>query len=300
MSAMPMRVTARERRERLLFALLVAPNLLLLLVFTFWPMFVNIYYSLIQWDFISPVRRFVGLENYGAVLTDRVFHQVLANTLIFTVGAVVATLTIGLALALLLNQALRGRNLARAVLFAPTLLAGAAVAVVWTYIFDPRFGLIQSVLGLFELNSPRWLLDPDWALLAVTIVYIWKNVGYAAVIYLAGLQSIDKTLYEAATVDGADAWGRFWHVTLPGLSPVAFFLLVTSILACFQSFDMVRVMTQGGPVNATNTLVYRLYELGFVSFNTGQAGVLAVMIFLILLVVTIVQLRYVENRVQYA
>jgi len=207
---------------------------------------------------------------------------------------------LGLILALLLNQPLRGRDAARAILFAPTILSGAAVAIVWIYIFDPRYGLINEILGLFGGRSPNWLGSQEWAMPAIIIVYIWKNLGYAVVIYLAGLQAIDKSLYEAALVDGANRWEQFWNITWPGLSPVTFFLSVTSILSCFQAFDIVKVMTNGGPINATNTLIYRLYELGFVSFNAGQAGVVAMVLFSIMLVLTIIQVRLGERRVHYS
>ncbi|HMP43212.1 MAG TPA: sugar ABC transporter permease [Roseiflexaceae bacterium] len=294
------RISMREWRERLLFILLVGPNLLLLLAFTFWPMLYNAYLSLISWNFLSPVRSFVGLANYGSVLSSQLFLTVLLNTLIFTSVSVAISLVCGLALALLLNQPLRWRNGARAVLFTPTVLAGSAIAIVWIYIFDPRFGLLQELLGWFGIASPRWLSDPAWAMAAVIIVYAWKNLGYAVVIYLAGLQAIDRTLYEAAEIDGADGLARFRHVTLPGLSPIIFFLLVTSILACFQAFDIIQVMTQGGPINATNTLVYYLYERGFVRMQAGAAGVVAMVMFGLMLLLTLLQLRFLERRVHYA
>ncbi|NCC35148.1 MAG: sugar ABC transporter permease, partial [Chloroflexia bacterium] len=216
---------------------------------------------------------------------------------LFSVGL---TLLIGLALALLLNQPLRYRNSARAVLFSPVIMSGAVVAVVWSYIFDPRYGLIDQLLGLIGLNSPNWLGDPAWAMPAVIMVYVWKNLGYAVVIYLAGLQGIPRELYDAARVDGAAPWDRFWHVTLPGLSPVAFFLSVTSILATFQAFDIIKVLTNGGPVIATTTLIFHLYDLGFVSYNAGEAGVIAIVLFAIMLILTIIQLRYLEQRVAYS
>lgn len=292
-------ITRRERDDRLLFVLLVAPNVLLLLGFTYWPMLYNFYLSTIRWDFITPNQAFVGLRNYERILTDALFLQVLTNTFVFTVASVALTLILGLGLAILLNQPLRWRNAARAVLFTPTVLSGAAIAIVWIYIFDPRYGLLQEILGWVGVASPQWLSTTAWAMPAIIIVYVWKNLGYAVVIYLAGLQAIDRTLYEAAEIDGADAWAQFQHVTLPGLSPIMFFLLVTSILACFQAFDIVQVMTQGGPVNATNSLVYYLYERGFVRFQAGPAGVVAVVMFVIMLVLTILQLRFVERRVHY-
>jgi multiple sugar transport system permease protein/sn-glycerol 3-phosphate transport system permease protein len=286
--------------ERLLFTALVAPNLLLLALFTFWPMVYNVYLSGVQWGFMGPMR-WVGLDNYVNLLSDDLMLKVLGNTLVFTVACVALTMGLGLGLAVLLNQPLRWRNSARAVLFMPTVLSGAAIAIVWIYIFDPRFGLLQEILAWFRIEqSPPWLSSPAWAMPAIIIVYVWKNLGYAVVIYLAGLQAIDRTLYEAAEIDGAGGWAKFRNVTLPGLSPILFFLVVTSVLSCFQAFDIVRVMTQGGPVNATNTLVYYLYELGFERTQAGPAGVVAVVMFLVMMALTVLQLRFVERRVHYS
>lgn len=293
-------VSPRERREWLLFALLIGPNLLLFGVFTFWPLLYNFYLSFVSWNFLRPRRPFVGLANYIDVLGDPQFWAIVLNTLTFAICSVGLTLALGLALALLINQPLRYRNAARAVLFSPVVMSGAVVAVVWSYIFDPRYGLIDQLLGLVGLSSPNWLGDPAWAMPAVILVYVWKNLGYAVVIYLAGLQGIPRELYDAARVDGAGPWNRFWNVTLPGLSPVAFFLSVTSILATFQSFDIIKVLTNGGPANATNTLIFHLYELGFVSYDAGEAGVVAMVLFGIMLVLTLIQLRYLERRVSYA
>ena len=292
-------ISAQEYREWLLFVLLVGPNMLLFGVFTFWPLIYNAYLSFVQWDMLSPIKTWVGLENYRAMFADRDFGKILFNTLYFTGGSVLITTRLGLAAALLLNQPLRGRNGVRMVLFAPTILSGAAIGVLWIYIFDPRYGLIDELLNIFGANSPNWLTNPVWAMPAVIIVYVWKNLGYAVVIFLAGLQAIPRELYEAARVDGASAWQRFRYVTLPGLSPVMFFLVLTSILSSFQAFDIIKTMTDGGPVDATNTLIYYLYQQGFISFNAGRAGVTAVLLFSMMLAFTIVQLRYAERRVTY-
>lgn len=255
-------VSRDEWRERLLFLAFLGPNVLLFAIFTYWPLVYNVYLSFVSWNFIRPEKRWVGLANYTRVLGDAQFHLIFMNTVVFTVASVGLTLLIGLGLALLINQPLHGRNGVRAIVFSPVILSGAAIGVVWVYIFDPRYGLLSEILGFIGIRSPNWLLDPAWAMSALIIVYVWKNLGYSVVIFLAGLQGIPRELYEAARVDGASVWARFWHVTLPGLSPVLFFLSVTSILACFQAFDIIKVMTNGGPVNATNTLIFHLYELG--------------------------------------
>jgi len=298
-TAAPSRIQ-REWRDWLLFLALAGPNLLLFIIFNYRPLIYNAYLSFQLWDFLSPVKIWVGFDNYIDVLTDPHFHRVLLNTLVFMLGGVCLTIAIGLALALLLNQKLVGRDGARSVLFAPYMLSGAAIAVVWVYIFDPTYGLIRTIISPLGLIPPNWLRDQFWAMPAIIIVYTWKNLGYTMVICLAGLQAIPKELYEAATTDGANAWGRFRHITIPGLAPITFFLIVTGILASFQTFDLIHVLTRGGPVDATSTMVYYLYEQGFIAFKAGNAGVAAVLQFLFLFAVTLIQIRYVERRVTYA
>jgi len=290
----------REWREWLLFVALAGPNLLLFAIFNYRPLFYNAYLSFHDWDFLSPVKIPVGFDNYVDVFTDPHFHRVLLNTVVLMVGGVCLTIAIGMALALLLNQKLVGRDAARSVLFAPYMLSGAAIAVVWVYIFDPNYGLLRVVVSPLGLVPPNWLRDTSWAMPAVIIVYTWKNLGYTMVVCLAGLQAIPRELYEAATTDGANAWERFRHVTIPGLAPITFFLLVTGILASFQTFDLVHVLTRGGPIDATTTLVYYLYEQGFIAFKAGNAGVAAVFQFVLLFIITMLQIRYLERRVTYA
>lgn len=282
-----------------LFALFLAPNLLFLAVFTYWPLLDNVYLSLVSWDMVQPEKLFVGLANYVDLATDPEFWTIFVNTFVFVGVGVVLTLGIGFATALLLNQKLWGRNVGRSVVFAPTILSGAAIAIVWIYVFDPRFGLLAIGLSALRISSPAWLTDPKWAMPALIIVYIWKNFGYAVVVYLAGLQAVPKDLIEAATVDGAGSFQRLLNVTLPQVSPISFFLLVTTILASFQAFDLVAVLTQGGPVDATNTLIFDLYQEGFVAFHAGRAAAIAMILFVLMLAVTVIQLRVVERQVSY-
>jgi len=287
-------------QEWLLFLLFLGPNLILFGLFTYWPMVENIRLSTQRWNMLAPTRRGVGLDNFRYLATDDVFRQVLVNTFYFTGAAVGLSLLLGLAIALLLNQPLRGRDAARAIVFAPHLLSGAAIGVVWAYIFDPRFGLLAQILDWFGIGSPDWLNRPEWAMPAIIIVYVWKNLGFTAVIYLAGLQGIPRDLYDAAKVDGASAFNRFRSVTLPMLSPITFFLIVTSILSTFQSFDIIRVMTRGGPVDSTNTLIYYVWDEAFQRSNAGRAAAAALVLFALMMVVTLLQLRYSERRVHYA
>lgn len=298
----PQTRTARRWRpsgEALLFLLFVGPNLFFFAVFSFWPIIYSAWLSFHRWDMIAPIKQYVGLDQYRYLLHDDVFHKVLANTAVYTVGAVGGTLILGLLVALLLNQPLRGRDGARAVIFAPSLLSGAAISVVWIYMFDPRFGIIARFLDLLHLSSPSWLTDPAWAMPAVLIVSIWKDLGFATVIFLAGLQAIPRDLYEAAKVDGAGVLWRFRSVTLPMLSPIVFFLGVTTILNTFQSFDIIQVMTKGGPVDATNTLIYYVYQQGFIAFNAGRSSAASLTLFVLMLGITLLQVRYAERRVHY-
>jgi ABC-type sugar transport system permease subunit len=287
-------------RENLWFLVFLGPNLLLLTLFTYWPLIRNAYLSVHRWDLISAFRPYVGWENYEYVFTSPEAGEIFRNTLVFTAGTVGGTMLLGLGVALLLNQPLRGRSVARTVLFAPYVVSGVAIAIVWLFVFDPNFGLLQQALDWVGLTSPNWFRDSAWAMPAVIIVYVWKNLGYAVVIYLAGLQSVPEDLHEAAKVDGAGAVHRFWHVTLPHLSPVLFFVFVTSILSSLQAFDIINVMTQGGPVNATTTLIYKLYQEGFVALNAGRAAAYSVVLFALMLAVTVVQLRFLERKVHYS
>ncbi len=279
----------RLRREHLLFLAFIAPNFLLLFVFSYWPLVYQAYLSLTRWDMISPRKTFVGLNNYQFMFTTPGFHRVLLNTFTFTTAVLVGSLVLGLALALLLNQRLRGRNLVRGIVFAPFVLSGAAIGLVWAYIFDPVYGLLRVVLDWFGLVSPDWLVSTSWAMPAVIIVYLWKNAGYSAIIYLAGLQNIPAELYDAAKVDGARGWQTFRHITWPLLKPTSFFVLLVSTItgvAGLQAFDLIYVMTRGGPANSSSLGIFYIYQQAFQFNDFGYAAAMASFLVLILLVAT--------------
>lgn len=288
-----------ESRERLTFLLFIAPNFLLFGLFVYWPLVYGAYLSLHDWNMVSPIWIWVGLENYQDLFADALFWKVLRNTVTFTAGSVVATTILALGLALALNQKLTGRMVYRAAIFTPTITTAAAVAIVWQFIFDYEFGLARWMLSLLAIPSPRWLGDPAWALTAVTIVATWQRIGYVTVIFLAGLQGIPRELYEAATVDGAGLWQRFVHVTLPLLSPITFFIVVTSIINAFQAFDLIAVMTGGGPIDSTNVLSYYLYQNAFRFFKAGLAASIALVFFSIILALTLAQQMLGRRWVHY-
>lgn len=297
--AAPPRRKPKRAREYLTFAALVAPNVILLAVFSYWPVVYNAYLSLTDWNLISPMPTFVGLENYQELLTGPAFREVLLTTAIFVVGIVAGSLALGLAVALLLNQRLKGRGVVRTMVFAPHVLSGAAVGLAWVFIFDPNYGLSRVAFSAIGQSSPSWLTDSGWALPAVMIVYLWKNVGFSAIVYLAGLQGLPKDLYESASLDGAGPWTVFRRITFPLLSPVTFFLTITTIISSFQAFDVIAVMTGGGPGGATTILSWYVYEKGFSDFEAGPAGAGAIVMFVILLVITLLQTRFVERKVHY-
>lgn len=289
----------RRRREYLLFALFAFPNLALIAVFAYWPVIGNAYLSLTRWDMIAPSPTFVGLENYIHLLTDPSFLRVLRITLIWVVAVVGASLIGGLALALLFTTKASGRSTASALAFSPHILSGAAVAAVWLFLFDPNYGLSRALFSLFGLDSPHWTTSSQWALPALIIVAIWKGVGFVAIVYLSALQSLPGDVLEAARLDGANRWQIFRYVKLPLLSPTTLFLLVTQVIAAFQSFDLIAMMTGGGPAGATTTLSWFIYNEGFRQFKAGSAAAGAMIMFVLLMVVTVVQMRFVEKKVHY-
>lgn len=286
-------------KEWFLFLLFIAPNFFFLILFTYWPLIENVRLSLFTTNPFLGTSVYSGLDNYEWLFSNRDFRMVLRNTAIFIIACVAGTLIFGLMIALLLNEKLKGRTAVRALVFAPYLISGAAIGLVWAYIFNPRYGLLQTGLDWFGIPSPDWLADPNWALPAIIIVYIWKNLGFAAVVFLAGLQGIPKDLYEAAKLDGASAWWRFRSVTLPMLSPISFFLMVTSVLSTFQAFDIQDIMTGGGPAGATTTLVYYVYEQAFQAQSHERAAATAIILFLLMLVVTVGQTLWERRQVHY-
>ena len=290
------RTPGNRGRDVLLALAFLLPNLVLLVVFTYRPLIDNIRLSFTSWNISSPLASWIGADNYVEYFTSSSSATVVWNTVIFTGSAVVGTMVLGLALALLLDQKLFGRNAVRSMVFAPFVLAGAAVGVAFQFVFDPTFGLVQDLLARIGIDAPAFYQDPDWALFMVTVTYIWKNLGYTFVIYLAALQARRAELDEAAEIDAASTWTKFRHVTWPQLRPATFFLLITVLLNSFQVFDVISTMTRGGPLgNGTTTMVYQIYQETFVNQRAGYGATVATIMFLALLVITLVQVRFMEK-----
>ena len=276
--------------------LFVVPSLLMVLTFAYFPAVSAVYHSFFDWSG-GEAKQFIGLDNYREWFTADGSWKVVSNTVIFTVCAVAGSLVLGLALALLLDRKLRGRNLVRSIVFAPFVLSGAAVGIAFQFVFDPGFGMINDLMHRLGLGSaPDFYQSPGWALFMVTVTYIWKNLGYAFVIYLAALQGKREDLDEAAAIDGARGFTYFRRVLLPQLRPTTWFLSITVLLNSLQVFDIINVMTRGGPLgNGTTTMVYQVYEETFSNFRAGYGATVATIMFLILLVVTVIQVRLMDR-----
>ncbi len=285
-----------RRRDILIATAFLLPNLLLLVVFTYRPLLDNIRLSFQNWNISAPTATFIGFDNYVEWFTSSGSRTVLSNTVVFTGFAVIGSMVLGLALALLLDQKLFARNAVRSMVFAPFVLAGAAVGVAFQFVFDPTFGLIQDLLGRVGVDAPAFYQDPGWALFMVTVTYIWKNLGYTFVIYLAALQGRRAELDEAAEIDGASTWTKFRKVTWPQLRPATFFLLITVLLNSFQVFDVIHTMTRGGPLgDGTTTMVYQVYKETFVNQRAGYGATVATIMFVGLLAITLSQVYVMER-----
>lgn len=283
----------RPRSTALGYALL-APSLFGVLAFLLLPILVVIWLSLCRWDLLGPLR-FVGLSNWRSVLTDGTFGNSLIVTTIFVAIVVPVQTALGLLAASMLAPQLRGTGLFRTVFVLPWICAPLAIAVLWRWILAPTDGAVSTVLG----HSIDWLSDPSFALPLVSAVVVWTNVGYVSLSFLAGLLAIPDEVHAAARTDGANAWQRFWRITMPMLRPTTFFVLVTGIVSTAQVFDTVYALTGGGPAGSTDLVAHRIYAEAFGSAAIGRASVMAVVLFVILIGVTLLQHLYFRRRISY-
>lgn len=286
-----------SRREAITFYLCISPWLIGFVAFVLGPMLASFYFSLTNWTLLSPPV-WAGLDNYARMATDPLVLQSLKITGLFTLAYVPLDLMGGLALALLMNQKVRGISIFRTVYYLPAVISGVAYVVLWMWIFHPSAGLVNTLLAYVGIPGPRWLASPDWALPAIVIMSLW-GLGRSMVIYLAGLQGVPAHLYEAAALDGANTWQQFWAITLPLLTPTIFFNLVLSIIGTAQTFTQAFVATNGGPLNATLFYVLYLYRQAFQMFRMGYASALAWALFVIVMVLTLLVVRSGRSWVYY-
>jgi multiple sugar transport system permease protein len=274
----------------------VAPALTLIGVFFFLPVAASLLLSFTDFDIYALGRldrlRFIGLDNYRRLLADPLFWTALRNTLYFVVVGGPLSVLVSLGAALLVNHRLtRFQGWFRTLLFLPVVTTLVAVAVVWRYLYHPRHGFLNYVLGWVGLPPLDWLGDPDWAMPAIILMAVWKNFGFNMVVFIAGLQSIPRRLYEAAEIDGADGWAQFRFITLPMLAPTFLFVTVITLIGYFQLFAEPYVMTQGGPADSTLSVALLMFQEGFRWWNLGYAAAVAFVLFLIILAGTLVQSR---------
>lgn len=291
---------ARRRLEALAAYAFLSPALVLFLVFLAGPLVAALALSVQSWDLLSPPR-FVGLDNYRKLAGDPLFLKVALNTLVFTIASVVLHLGVGLGLALLVNRKISPflQYLVRTAYFFPQLISWAAAALIWRYILDPDFGFLNYYLRWLGLDAPAWLASPPLAMPAIVGVDLWRTIGFIFIVLLAGLQAIPPRLYEAATLDGAGRWRQFWDITLPMLSPTLFFALVITFIGAIQIFEPMYIMTNGGPLNGTRSIVMYVFETAFRRFQMGYASAMANIIFVVIMLVTMLQLllaRYWVHR----
>jgi multiple sugar transport system permease protein len=296
-SAQRRRSNALTRREAIIGYIFISPWLVGFLVFLVGPILASLYLSFTEYKpGLTPV--WLGLNNYARMFSDDLFYHSLRVTSVYTVLSVPLGLITALGLAMLLNQGVRGLRFFRTAFYLPSLISGVAVAIVFSWFFNKQFGVINFFLSLFGISGPNWLGDPDWTLPAFVLMSLWA-VGGTVVIFIAALQGVPVELYEAAELDGAASWRRFINITLPLISPVILFALITGIIGTFQTFAVSYIMTGGGPANASLFYLLYLYRNAFSWFEMGYASALAWFLFLIIMICTGILLRTSDMWVHY-
>lgn len=295
------RSTLREMRKQWSAYLFLAPTLILYGVFTFAAVAYAFYLSFHEWNILEPEKPFVGGDNYARLLGDERFSGSIFNTVYYTAVSVPLTMGIGLLIALLLNSQIRGRGFFRTLFYLPVVTPLVIAAIIWKWIYNGDYGLLNYyLLQLGIIHEPlRWLSDPNLAMPAVIATTVWKSVGFSMVVYLAGLQSIPEDYYDAAKIDGASGVQRLKDITLPLLSTTTLFLAVVSVLGAFQVFTEIFIMTNGGPLRRTTTIVYNIYTTAFKNFDMGYASAMAFAMFGMMFAFTLVQLRVMRAEVEY-
>jgi multiple sugar transport system permease protein len=282
--------------------LFLLPSLLVFAAFVVFPLFFSFYVSFTEWNLpFQP--SFSGLENYRYLFTDEIgsrdFYRAVLNSFYYALG-VPLNMAVSLTVALFLNRRLRGVGVFRTAYFLPVITSTVAISVVWMWIYHPAdYGLANTILLKLGLSPLRWLRDPHLAMPSLILMGIWHGMGYNIIIYLAGLQNIPVTLYEAAEIDGAGGWAKFRKITWPLLGPTTFFILIIGVINSLQAFAQMHVMTEGGPLGATTTITYLLYQEAFEKFAMGRASAVACVLFALLLVLTLFQFKFVGSRVHY-
>lgn len=279
--------------------LVIAPSIIVLTVFWIYPIFEMGGLSLYEWNLVSPTRKFVGLQNFINLAQDLQFRQTLLNTLLYMVFTVGLSVGLGMLCALHLKEASGRNRFLQAVVFSPYVISLASVSLLWLWIMNKDYGLLNQVLAIFGIAPVDWLGDSHVALGSLIAISVWKSVGYDALILVSALQSVPEDLYEAAELDHARPWATFRKITLPMVSPTLFFLIIVEVISALKVFETSQIMTQGGPQNATNTLVFSLYQYAFQFYKVGYAAAIGMVLLVFVAVFSILYFKLLEKRVHY-
>ena len=287
-------------QRKLLIGLFLAPTVIGLGLFTFLPILASVVLAFFSWDIITPPR-FVGLENFAEIASDPTIRVSFLNTIGFVVVAVTLQLAVALVLAVLVNTRMPGllKSFFRSVLFFPLVLSAASVSIIMGYLFNENFGLVNHVLNLLGMADVPWLTSTRGAMVVVVLVYVWQNFGFSFLLFLGGLSSIPKEVYEAAQVDGATGWKQFWRITFPLVSPTTLVASVMAIISALQIFDQPYVLTRGGPGDSTRTAVMVIYESAFKQLEFGRASAIGIVLTVVIMLVTAIQFRLSRRFVFY-
>ena len=282
------KISSYKKAQRNIALIFLLPNFLGFVVFIVYPVLKSLYISFFNWDGLGT-KEFIGLNNYISLLSDSTFKVSFWNNIHYTVVTVPLSIILGILIAMLMNVKLKGIQVFRVIYFLPQITSMVAIGIVWTTVLANYGPINQFLMTLGMENPPQWLSSTTWALISVEMVSIWRSMGYNAVILLAGLQGINVELYEAAKIDGAGAFRRFFSITIPMLSPTIFLCLVMQLIGSFKVFATIMAMTQGGPGRATNVLTYYIYQRAFVDWKFGYASAVAYVLFAIIMVLTLIQ-----------
>ncbi|PES68026.1 ABC transporter [Bacillus cereus] len=270
-----------------------------LILFWIIPNFISLGISFTDWDFMTNDFNFVGLENYFNLFTQDSFMQALLNTFYFGIGTVIPTIVLGLGFALFFRKKFKGSALYQLMIFSPWVTPTIAVSIVWSLLYEPQFGVINKVLNFFGVPGLDWLQSSQTAMLAVIIVTVWKLVGWTMIFYIGALEKVPDSLYEAASIDGANSWQKFRYVTLPMVSSTTFFLVVVNTISSVQAYDQIKILTQGGPSGSTRTLLYLFFQQGFEQFDMGSATAIAFIILIITILLSVINKIIGDKWVNY-
>ncbi len=288
-----------QRKEELLGYFFLAPSLIIFICFLFYPMLRSVYLSMTLTDPRGRVAAFVGMDNYVDLFTSGQFYSNLKVTLLFILLTVPTTIVWSLILAALTHNKLRGMKVFQFIFSLPIVISVGTGSIIWLLLFHPTAGMLNYFIGFVGISPISWLADPSWAIISISLMTVWMNMGFVYIILLSGLQGVPEELYESAKIDGSGPVRTFVQIVLPLLSPTLFFVLIVSVISAFQAFGQINILTKGGPINSTNVVVYSIYQDAFINFRFGIGSAQALILFLIILLLTIVQFKVLEKKVHY-